>query len=299
MKYDLKLFVMEDEQKSKSKTGFYDCILPAIQSGINNGQRIFILWATVEPLIEAKKIIIENSYKSYYKALSITQSNSEEVSIEDNYFLNYFDFYILDNWLGRDTRAAVEVAKRLINNERTTKDIIIITKKGYPSEFFSKDFADVVCISKQGINILKEEVKSLIEISKNTSIADRVCIYNNSSFDFIGGHLNNIIKMIDSPFSNSNELAFARAYIECWDEISKQDIERLISLCKSSPKPICVLANTIDNKCDKQSIEKEGIIVITPDKKIFRYTSIAFRIVLPLSAVANYRISLKLLSIKL
>jgi energy-coupling factor transporter ATP-binding protein EcfA2 len=273
MNYNLRLFVMEDEETSKkTKTGFYDCILPAIQSGIRSGQNVFILWSKMEPVIEENKIKIIDTYKSQYKAFHLTESQFKEIEGDQNYYLNSFNYFILDNWLagGREIGVASKVAEKLISIKISSDALILVTKRGFPSQFFSdKRFHGVSCLSKEDLpNVFRLELQSLIELSQYKARFDKVCIYNNSSFDFVNELSSNNIKSVYAP-CDTTDLVFVKAYVECWDEIPKEAIDRLITVSSQTPKPICILSDTIDNRCDKQSIAKEGIVFINPTKDNF------------------------------
>ncbi|HEX8949586.1 MAG TPA: flagellar basal body-associated FliL family protein [Dissulfurispiraceae bacterium] len=167
MEYDLSLLVVKDKENSSSKTGFYDCVLPSLQSGLEGGQRLFILWSKEEPLIEGGNIVCMGRQRDFCKALSVTDSYLQVMALEDEYALGRFDFIILDSLSGADepcTGAAVKAAKRLEANGADIKDILVITNEGLPREFYSDTgLYGIACINRLDIrDMIKKEMCLLI-----------------------------------------------------------------------------------------------------------------------------------------
>lgn len=270
MTYDLKLFIMEDEDYCYTRTGFYECIIPAIQAGLDDKQKVFVLWSKIAPYIAEtgmSKGHILIDYASQYKVLSVTKSSYTEVELSSrkSYPVSDFDFFILDNWLGggRNKDVSCRVVETLMGHGKGGKDIIVATKKDYPTDF--SEFESITLISKRQFKeIMGTEISSLIRLSYYDSVFNKICLFNKSTFDFIPAVANNDLRMVSEPISIYNDIAFAKAYIECWDKIYKDRIECLISLRKNRRPPVYILSGTIDNKCDIETAKKNNIFFIAP-----------------------------------
>lgn len=150
MRYDLKLFILADSDGRES-------LLASLRACLGEGQRAFVLFAAHEPAFEGAFLSVGEGCA----ALAADKHKSAEMQPQASYRLDEFHLFILEDRLGQ---SAFQTARRLVEGDSASRDIILITDEGSPPELYSDvRFDRTVCINRMSqAQAVQNAVRSLI-----------------------------------------------------------------------------------------------------------------------------------------